>query len=166
MDKEVIWSHINTLRFKYLKKFSLLECQIDMNDKFIKQDLIAYNVEKVLQIVGIKSLSEKINKNFSKSDITEAAELFLALNSCPSFFEKLYWKIIYGPKQRIAMSTSNIIKKAKGDLKEEALNVFAKVSSVLGFQRVYFHHKGNESLGEQIKLTKNILDIKGEMQFE
>ena len=60
------------------------------------------------------------------------------------------------------MLTSNIIKKAKGDFKKVALNIFAKVSSVLGFQRLSFQHKGNQSVESNMELTKNILSIKGE----
>ena len=62
----------------------------------------------------------------------------------------------------MAMLTSNIIKKGKGDFKKVALNIFAKVSSVLGFQRLSFQHKGNKSVESNMELTKNILSIKGE----
>ena len=103
--------------------------------------LVSSNLEHFSKIVRI-GISDKVDMNFTKSDISESAKLFLALNSCPSFFEKLYWKALYGPKERMAMLTSNIIKKAKGDFKKIALNIFARVSSVLGFQHLSFHHKG------------------------
>ena len=46
-------------------------------------------------MIGVQS-SEEINRNFSKSDIKDATEMFLALISCPSsFFEDLYLKAIY-----------------------------------------------------------------------
>ena len=156
LDKMVIWSHIKTLRFEYLKT-SIPECE----KSFILKSLISSNIEKFSHIVGI-SISERINKNFSKSNITEFAKLFLALNSCPSFYEKLYWKAIYGPRERMAMLTSNIIKKAKGDFKKIALNIFARVSSVLGFQRLSFQDKGNKSVERNMESTTNILNIKGE----
>ena len=158
LDKKVIWSHIKTLRFEFLKNNSLLPCQSETT--LIPDNHISSNVEKFSKIVRI-GISEKMNKNFSKSDITESAKLFLALNSCPSIFVKLYWKAIYGPEQRMAMLTSNIIKKAKGDLKKGALNIFARVSSVLGFQHLSFHHKRNESVGRNMELTKNTMGIKG-----
>ena len=154
MDKKVVWSHIKTLRFEFLRINSLLPCSF--NTHLITDNHISSNVEKFSKIVKI-GVSEK-NKNFSKSDITESAKLFLALNSCPSVFVKLYWKAIYGPKIRMAMLTSNIIKKVKGDFKKVALNIFARVSSVLGFQYLSFHHKG---VGRNMELSKNILGIKG-----
>ena len=157
MDKKVIWSHIRSLRFEYLKENSLLECE---TATLIPGSYISSNLEKLSQLVGI-NISVKIHKNFSKSDISESAILFLALNSCPTFFEKLYWKAIYGPEEKIAMLTSNIITKAKGDFKKVALNIFVKVSSVLGFQHLFFHHKGNQSVGRKMELSKNILGIKG-----
>ena len=157
LDKKVIWSHIKTLRLEYLKKNSLFECEKNL----IQESLISFNLEKFSQLVGV-NISEKINKNFSKSDIAESAKLFLTLNSCPSFFVKLYWKAIYGPKERMAILTSNILKKAKGDFKEIALKIFSKVSSVLGFQSLSYHHEVNKTVKRNIKLTKNFFDIKGE----
>ena len=157
LDKKVIWSHIKTLRFEYLKENSL-ECQ--SKTTLISGNYISSNLEKLSQLVGI-NISEKIHKNFSKSDISENAIYFLALNSCPSFFEKLYWKAIYGPEEKMATLTSNIISKAKGDFKKVALIIFAKVFSLLGFQHLSFHHKGNQSVGRNMELSKNILGIKG-----
>ena len=155
LNKKIIWNHIKTLRFEYLKK-NTLGCDIipasnDSNilDEFLFDDgrqanvetssliplpYLSSNLEAFSQIVGKKSISDNINMNFSKSDITESAKMFLTLNSCPSSFVKLYWKAIYGPKERMSMLTSNIIKKAKGASKEVAQNIFAKVSAVLGFQ--------------------------------
>ena len=158
MDKKVIWSHIKNLRFEYLKENSLLECE--SKTTLIPENHISSNLEKLSQLVKI-NISEKIHKNFSKSEISESAIFFLALYSCPTFFEKLYWKAIYGPEEKMAMLTSNIITKAKGDFKKVALNIFVKVSSVLGFQHLFFHHKGNQSVGRKMELSKNILGIKG-----
>ena len=160
MDKKVIWSHIKTLRLEFLRINSLLPCS--SNTHLIPDNHISSNVEKFSKIVKIGVSENKINKKFSKSDITESAKLFLALNSCPSVFVKLYWKAIYGPKETMAMLTSNIIKKAKDDFKKVALNIFAKVSSVLGFQRLSFQRKGNKSVERNMELTKNLLSIKGE----
>ena len=158
MDKKVVWSHIKTLRFEFLRINSLLPCSF--NTHLITDNHISSNVEKFSKIIKIGVSENKINKNFSKSDITESAKLFLALNSCPSVFVKLYWKAIYGPKERMAILTSNIIKKAKGDFKKVALNIFAKVSSVLGFQRLSFYHGRNESAERNMELTKNMMGIK------
>ena len=160
MDRKVIWSHIKTLRFEFLRSNSLLPCS--SNTHLIPDNHISSNVEKFSKIVKIGVSENKINKKFSKSDITESAKLFLALNSCPSVFVKLYWKAIYGPKETMAMLTSNIINKAKGDFKEVARQIFAKVSSVLGFQYISYHREGN--FGRNITLIKNILEIKGKRQ--
>ena len=81
----------------------------------------------------------------------------MALNSCPSFYERLYQKAIYGPKSRIGMLASNIIKKAKGDFKIRTQKIFAKISSVLGFKHIFPRQEGNE----HIVWTKNMFGIKG-----
>ena len=59
------------------------------------------------------------------------------------------------------MLTSNIFKKEKGDFKDFALQIFAKVTSVLGFQRISYHQEGNENVGRNITLTQNF-GIEGE----
>ena len=111
-------------------------------------------------MLGDKSPQE-IYRNSSGSNIN-SAKMFIALNACPSFYVKLYWKTIYGPSSRISMLASNILKKAKGDFKIKALKIFAKMSSVLGFQHISYHHRGNRSIASNIDLSKNILDIKGD----
>ena len=52
--------------------------------------------------------SKDITYNLSTSDLNEIVKMFLALNSCPSLLEKLYWKAIYGPKSRISIVVSKI----------------------------------------------------------
>ena len=82
--------------------------------------------------------------------------MFLALNSCPSFYVKLYWKAIYGNESRMAQFATNIIQKANNDFKARAQKIFAKISSVLGFQYIFHHYDGKEST------YKNISGIEGE----
>ena len=103
-------------------------------------------------MVGILTESRK---NVSKSDLQVEGEMFVTIISCPSVYERLYWKVIYGPKSRMALLASNIIKKAHYDFKSKSIQLFAKISSVLGFQ-----HLSNISYNRVVK--KNIVNIKGE----
>ena len=101
--------------------------------------------------------SEEINYDLSNDKLLLWAKMFINLNSCPSFYVKLYSKAIYGIQSRIAMLASNIIKKAKLDFKNKALKIFLKMSSVLGFQHISSIYDENESF------DKNIVDVKGEI---
>ena len=103
----------------------------------------------------------EINRNLSRSDINSAAEMFIALNSCPSFYVKLYWKVIYVNESRTTKFASNIIRKAEDDFKVRAQKIFAKISSVIGFQHISYRHEGNGSIAMNIELSKNTMDIKG-----
>ena len=87
--------------------------------------------------------------------------MFIALNSCPSFYVKLYWKAIYGNESRMAQFASNIIRKAEDGFKARAQKIFAKISSVIGFQHIAYHNEGNKSIAIDNDLSKNMLDIKG-----
>ena len=69
----------------------------------------------------------------TKEDINFGGEMFMALNSCPTFYVKLYWKLIYGHESRVAKFASNIIRKAEDGFKARAQKIFAKISSVIGF---------------------------------
>ena len=136
-------SYVRRLRIEYLIKHTDLTCE----KAFIPLQNILNNFEKLSQMIEIKSPQE-INLNSTRSDINFGAEMFLALNSCPSFYVKLYWKAIYGNESRMAIFASNIIRKAKDDFKGKAQKIFSKISSVLGFQKTRLDVKG-EILGTQ-----------------
>ena len=149
LDKKVLWSHLITLRLEN-QRIHNLECKYGIPIKVLKN-----NMEKLSQMVGFNSTKDLAN-NLSKSDINDNAKMFGILISCPSFYERLYEKAVYGPKLRITMLASNIVKKSKDDFNLDALKIFAKISSFLGFKHI--SNTGNESVG----LAKNLLDIKGE----
>ena len=138
---------MKTLRLEYLKENMELKC----DKAFIPLGNILINYENLSHMVGVFKSSEQ-NRNLSKKDINASAEMFMYLNSCPSFYVKLYWKTIYGPKLRMAMLATNIAKKAKKDFKLKATQIFAKISEVLGFKHISYHYKGNESFECQMIL--------------
>ena len=59
------------------------------------------------------------------------------------------------------MLASNIIKIVEEDFKLKAQKIFAKITSVLGFQHISNNHK--EEIGgiRNHILTRNIFDVKG-----
>ena len=152
LDKKLIWTYVKHLKIKYLIKNIDLTCEFTEN--FIPLDNMKINLVSLSKMIGRKS-SNEIVSNLSKSDINFGAKLFIALNSCPSFYEKLYWKVIYGNKSRIANFAANIIRKAKDDFKVRAQKIFAKISSMLGFKHITYNHNGERT-------SKNILEIEGE----
>ena len=136
-------SYVKRLRIEYLIKHTDLICE----KVFIPLQNILNNFENLSQMIEIENPQE-VNLNLTRSDINFGAEMFLALNSCPSFYVKLYWKAIYGNESRMAIFASNIIRKAKDDFKGKAQKIFRKISSVLGFQKNWLNIKG-EILGTQ-----------------
>ena len=160
LEKTEISNYVKRLRIEYLVKHIDLSC----DKTFIPLQNILNNFENLSQMVGIVN-SQEISRNLSKSDINFGAEMFFALNSCPSFYVKLYWKAIYGGDSRIAKFTSNIVRKAKDDFKERAQKIFAKISSVLGFQHISYLYEENKGTEMNIKFDKNIWDIKGTITY-
>ena len=156
LEKNVIMSYVNHLRIKYLIKYTDLTCEMG----FIPMKHILINFENLSQLVGVQS-PQDISKNLSRSNLNVCGEMFITLNSCPSLDVKLYWEVIYGSESRMAKLASNIIRKAKDDFKVKAQQIFAKITSVLGFQHISYHNEGNKSIGNNIGSSKNMLDIKG-----
>ena len=144
--------YIRSIRIDYLIKKSDHTCE--HKNSFIPSENILSNFKKFSQMMGVKG-SEEATRNLSKSDVKFGAQMFVALNSCPSFHVRLYWKAIYGNKTRIAMLASNIIKKVNEDFKSKALQIFTKISQVLGFQQISYHSNGNETL--DTNATDNLL---------
>ena len=152
-EKRLIQDYVKRLRNEYLNKYIDLACE----EKFIPLNFISFHFDKLSELVG-----DTFDGFFpSKDEINFGAEMFMALNSCPTFYVKLYWKVIYGNESRIARFASNIIRNAKDGFKVRAQRIFAKISSVIGFQHISYHHEGNRSIAMNIELTKN-MDVKGD----
>ena len=160
LERKVIQGHVKRLRIEYLIKNTDLTCE----NAFIPLKNILNNFEKLSQMVGVQT-SQETRRNLTRSSINFGAEMFMALNSCPSFYVKLYWKAIYENESRMAEIASNIVRKANDDFKVSAQKIFAEISSVLGFQHISYHHDENKSVEMDIELSKNMLDIKGIKYF-
>ena len=89
-EKEKVWGYIKSLRIDYLIHNIDLTCERN----FIPSQNIFENVENLTQMFGDKSSQDMLYRNLSRIDIDVGGEMFIALNSCPSFHEKLYWKVI------------------------------------------------------------------------
>ena len=105
---------------------------------------------------GNKTSQGKAN---SISKIKKAANLYVNLFSCPSFYEKLYQKAIFGQKSRILLLASNIIKKEVGELKLKALKIFSKISAVFRLKNISCIHVGSECRWENIMEVINLKSI-------
>ena len=157
VEKNVIWSHISSLRYKYLKNNIGPKC----SEGFISIEDISKFFEKISPFFGNESTEDMIY-NISKREVNEAAKMYFALNCCPLFFEKLYWKTIYGPDSRLSMLASNIIKIVEEDYKLKAQKIFAKIISVLRFQYISIDKEEERSgSGRKQIFTRNIIDVKG-----
>ena len=109
-DEKMILSHIQEIRFNYLKKNIDLTC--DYQDSlFIPNQYIESNIEKLSKLVKV-NIFDGVNMNLSKKKIDFGAKMFFALNSCPSKIVRLYSRVMYGNKSRIVLMASNIIKQA------------------------------------------------------
>ena len=165
LNQKVIWGHIKSIRLKYLMTTNVdLMCKNSISDQiFIPEKDIINNLEKLSTSITINT-DNQMNRTLSKNEVNAGAEMFVALNSCPSYFVKLYWKAIYGPKSRIAMLASNILKQAKDGFETMAMKIFAKISSTLGFHHISDYDKGDNNVAKSKynAFKKDFMNIKGE----
>ena len=158
LDTNVIWSHVKDLRFKYLKKNIDLTCF----DNLIPDEYISSNSKHLTQLIGIYSLEDEVNDNLSPDIITSGAEMFWALNSCPSKFVRLYWKAIYAKgSNNVIMATLTNLKKSNNDFKKDAMEIFAKVDSALGSKYLSSQRDGTQNIDRNFELWKNVSIVKG-----
>ena len=111
---------------------------------WLNEKIIIQNVEKFSQTVKVNiSEAKVIMKNLSRNAIQVGGLMFHALNVCPSFNLKLYFKAIYGGNEvkRVAMIALKMIKKEKGSNRMDAIKIFDKISSVLGFEYIFKYTK-------------------------
>ena len=126
------------------------------SDQYRLIDLQQRIADDFSKLVGVDYISSEIFDNVSDKNVNEL-EMFIALSSCPSFYSRLYWHTIYGPKSRIPVLAADIIKKAEGDEKIKAIRIFAKIASVLGFEHITYQEENNTALK-----FENITNVKGE----
>ena len=115
-----IWKHINYLRFKRIRT---PEAQ--------QGKCTSCNIEKLSHLLKTKNISDKVNEEFLKSNTKSLDEMFLALTEPPSYFEKLYYKTIYGPQTRLILLASNIVNKSPTKFRLRAKRIFTKITSIV-----------------------------------
>ena len=160
IEEKVIWSLILNLRFEYLKKNVKPKC----SNSVISDDNILNDFEKRILKARNNTSAEKTlyeTTNISNEELDKAARMFISLFSCPSFYEKVYWNAIFGQKSKMIMLASNILKRAKGGFRIKALKMFSKITSVLKFKHISYHHEEIENAERKIDLKK-VMDVKGD----
>ena len=90
-------------------------------------------------------ISDEIIEELSKFTTNSFSEMFFAIIESPSYFEILYRKTIYGPKTRLVMLASNIVKKSPDNFKPKAKQIFSKIYSII------FKKYHNESLEKTVE---------------
>ena len=156
LGEREIRNQIRIVRLEQLKQTPDIECIYGFLD--IQETVLS--TEKTAKLVGVeaKDISDQINDNISNEILQAGVDMFLTLNSCPSYFLKLYLKVIYGPKSIIPILSSNIIKKSKNDFKKKTQKMFSKIASVLQFEHLILQQ---DKKGENFVLRKDILHVKG-----
>ena len=152
MAENEIWGLIKIVRARHLEQNPDIECV----DGFIAEHEIVLILNQVSNLVGNKKLSHEMNGKLSKKNFDLEANMFVALNSCPSFFVNLYRRAIYGPQTRMIMMTLNIIKKSEEHFKIKAKKIFSKLSSMFNFQHIINH----QDIKENFEFGKD-MDVKG-----
>lgn len=180
MDTNIIWREIKRIRAKYITK---LPDGVPTSKKTCTTTISRKNFWEILM-----TDIEKMKKNDNSTEIAlskkTGAEMFISLNLCPSFYVRLFRKVIYKGQitpaipvlsntnqqniklqSKILMILAKIVDKASDDFKVKAIQIFSKMTSVLGINHISSHHEGNESTELNIKFKNDMLLIKGWIYF-
>ena len=160
LEENTAWEKIRTKRFDYVKRNADIEC---IEGNTIPEQEINSNYEKLSELLQAWNVTDQINENTTKNKIEIGGKMYLTLNSCPSFFERLYHKVIYGHRLQTPILSLNILRNTKEDLKIKALNIFAKIISVFGFQ--YIQDESDNSYDKAV-LNRNIFRVKGKKKLQ
>ena len=141
----------------FVKNNAEMECP---DGSFISEQRIRFNNENMFNFVEGVNVTIEVVETLSKTMIRNAGEMFSSLNTCPSFYERLYSKIIFGSHTptMIAKLALNIAKYAKKDFQPKALQIFLKITSLIGYD--YINHESEISIANSvfnlnISLAKN-----------
>ena len=159
LEENTAWEKIRTKRFDYVKRNADIEC---IEGNTISKEDINSNYEKLSEMLKAWNVTDQVKKNTTRDKIEIGGKMYATLNSCPSFFERLYHKVIYGQQLQTPILSLNILRKTKGDFKMKSLNIFAKIISVFGFQ--YIQDESDNS-DDKAVLNRKITRVKGKSNF-
>ena len=90
MDANIIWRDIKNIRANYIRKLpdDIKDCKTTISRENFR-DILKPNVKKIM--------TKKPNSTENIGNLSKeiGAEMFLLLNLCPSFYARLYRKVIY-----------------------------------------------------------------------
>ena len=141
--------NINYLRFKRFKRAPDAK----------QEKCISCDVENFSNLLGMRGISDEVNKELSKSKTKLFGEMFLTLTEPPSFFERLYNKTIYGPQSRLIMLASNIVNKSPENFKLNAKKIYSKIASTISEK---YHDEKSKNRDKQVLHPVHIMNTNGE----
>ena len=129
---------------------------------FISGEDIRKNFESISLLLGINNVTSKL-ENLSEEDISTGAEMFLYLNSCPSYWVYFYHEILNSTNSvpEIIQLTLNTFKKQTNRKGELIANQYlTKLAPELGFEYIV---PDDVEAGGEIVLKKTIKNVKGDL---
>ena len=74
------WQHVKSIRKEYYRNNSVEKCS-----GFVSDEDINHHFKSLSLLLGINNVTSKI-ESLSEKDISTGAEMFVYLNSCPSYW--------------------------------------------------------------------------------
>ena len=133
---------------------------------FVSDEDIKQHFNSLSLLLGIHNVTSTL-ENHSEKDISTGAEMFIYLNSCPSYWVYFYHEILNSKNSftEIIQLTFNTLKrrtKREGQL--IASHFLSKLSPELGFEYIVPDEVvvGGEM---ELKLLKTITNVKGDSHY-
>ena len=153
------WQHVKSIRKEYYRRNSVDKCS-----GFVSDEDINHHFDSLSLLLGINNVTSKI-ENLSEKEISTGAEMFVYLNSCPSYWVYFYHEILNSTNsfpEIIQLTLNTLKRKTKRKGEYIASKFLSKLSSELGFEYIV----PNEVKLGNVELKYNsIRNVKGDEHF-
>ena len=158
LEKAHTWQHVKSIRAKYYKRNSVKNCTGFVPDEDIKK-----HFDSLSLLLGVDNVTNKI-ESLSEKDISDGAEMFVYLNSCPSYWVYFYHEILDAKNsfpEIIQLTLNTLKRRTKKEGQFIASQFLSKLSPELGFEYIV---PDEVEVGDkaELKLFKTIKNVKGD----
>ena len=158
LDNALTWQYVKSIRAEYYERNSVKICSGFVPDEDIKQ-----HFESLSMLLGVNNVTSTI-VNVTEIDISNGAEMFVYLNSCPSYWVYFYHELFNSTNAvsemiQLTLETSKRKTVRKGEY--IAGQLLSKLSAELGFEfLVPIAFETGEKREQQLK--RSIRTVKGD----
>ena len=166
---ESTWTHVKAVRKQYYKKSKILSSSKSMTDcrEFVSDKYLKTNYKIFSKLLNITKITYD-TINLTKDAIKIGGEMFIYLNSCPTYWVYFYHHLFYGSDTfkstipNIIQTTLQVIKNSDYyKANELGNNLLAKFAKIIRFE--YNQPLTNDIKNKRVTWLRHNNNVKGDI---